>query len=340
MRPVHNPPNPFESIDREWLDEPPTVRVEVYEEHTREILSENKSPDLGFRWSINPYRGCFHACAYCYARPTHEYLGLGAGTDFESKLIVKPNAAALLRQVFDRPAWDGELIVFSGNTDCYQPLEATYRLTRQCLEVCAEYRNPVGVITKAVLVRRDIDVLTRLHAEASVTVFFSIPFADDAIGRAIEPQAPLISRRFDALRAVSAAGIPTGISIAPIIPGLNDEDIPKLLQRARECGATQAQRTLLRLPGNVQSVFLERLRTALPERAARIEHRIRDVRGGKLSDSRFFERGHGHGTYWEMIEQQWRLHKQRCGFAAGRSGDAPARQTFRRPQAARQGTLF
>lgn len=340
MRQVHNPPSPFESLDREWLDEPPSVRLDVFEEQSRSILSENTSPDLPFRWSINPYRGCFHACAYCYARPTHEYLGFGAGTDFESKIVVKKNAPALLRQAFDRPSWSGELIVFSGNTDCYQPLEASWRLTRQCLEVCAEYRNPVGLITKAVLVQRDIDVLQHLHAESSVVVFFSIPFADDGIGRAIEPQAPLVSRRFEAMRTLASAGIPTGISVAPIIPGLNDEDIPRLLERARDVGATHAQRVLLRLPGNVMPVFLARLRAALPERAARIERRIAAVRGGCMNDSRFFERHRGHGTYWEMIERQWQVHKKRCGFVSGENGDVPPKCTFRRPTTSRQGKLF
>ncbi len=340
MRRVQNPPNPFDSVEREWLDEPPHVDLEVFQEKSRSILSENDSPDLGFRWSINPYRGCFHACAYCYARPTHEYLGFGAGTDFDSKIVVKSKPAELLRREFMRPSWQGELIVFSGNTDCYQPLEATSRLTRQCLEVCVEFRNPVGVITKSVLVQRDIDVLQSLHERAWVNVFFSIPFADDTLGRLIEPQAPLVSRRFEAMCRLSEAGIPTGISVSPVIPGLNDEDLPKLLERARECGATRAQKILLRLPGSVREVFLERLRSALPERAARVERRIREVRGGKLNESQFFDRSRGRGVYWDMIEKQWTVHKQRLGFGSGRSGDAPERPTkFRRP-GFEQGALF
>ena len=247
MRPVQNPPNPFDSVEREWLEEPPQVRLEVFEENAKSILSDNDSPDLPFRWSVNPYRGCFHACAYCYARPTHEYLGFGAGTDFESKIVVKSNAAALLRQAFLKPGWHGELVVFSGNTDCYQPLEATWRLTRACLEVCAEFRNPVGVITKSVLVQRDLDVLERLQRDAQVQVFFSIPFADDAMAKLIEPQAPSISRRFEAMRHLAAAGIPVGVSVAPLIPGLNDDDIAAVLERAHGAGATFASYTLLPL---------------------------------------------------------------------------------------------
>ena len=340
MRPIDNPPNPFESVEREWLEEPPAVRLEVYEDRSRSILSENDSPDLSFRWSVNPYRGCLHACIYCYARPTHEYLGFGAGTDFESRIVVKPEAPALLRAAFLRPAWRGERVVFSGNTDCYQPLEAVWRLTRGCLEVCAEFRNPVGIITKSPLVRRDIDVLLQLHERASVRVSFSIPFADDATGRALEPQAPRATRRFEALRAVSSAGIPTGVSVSPLIPGLNDDDIPSILERARDAGATWASSMLVRLPGNVRGVFLERLKAALPERAQRVENRIREVRGGALYDSRYFERRKGHGVYWEMIEAQWRLHTRRLGLRQEEIGVPEPPTTFRRPGAAVQASLF
>ena len=190
MQSISNPPNPFESQHRELLEPAPYARVELFEDATREILSRNESPDLPFRWSVNPYRGCFHACAYCYARSSHEYWGFGAGTDFESKLIVKPNAADLLRKAFLKPSWKGELIVFSGNTDCYQPLEATYGLTRACLEVCAEFRNPVRIITKSALIARDLDVLTRLHEQASLRVLFSIPFSDTKTARKVEPHVP------------------------------------------------------------------------------------------------------------------------------------------------------
>src|SRR5947199_1604506 len=185
VRTISNPPNPFESTHRELLAPPPHVQLEVFEDVTRQILSRNESPDLPFRWSLNPYRGCFHACAYCYARPTHEYLGLGAGTDFERKITVKPDAPRLLREAFDRRSWQGELVVFSGVTDCYQPLEASYRLTRGCLEVCREYRNPVAIITKAPLVERDVDVLVELSRETDASVTVSIPLWDRDHARAL-----------------------------------------------------------------------------------------------------------------------------------------------------------
>ncbi len=337
MRVVSNPPNPFESQHRELLEPAPQARLEVYEDSTREILSKNESPDLPFRWSVNPYRGCFHACAYCYARPTHEYWGFGAGTDFDSKIIVKRNAPSLLRAAFMKPSWRGELIVFSGNTDCYQPLEASEGITRGCLEVCAEFRNPVGVITKAALVMRDIDLLQRLREVAWVRVYLSIPFADDATARKVEPQAPSISKRFEAMRVLSEAGIPTGISIAPIIPGLNDDDIPQLLARARGAGACTATFILLRLPREVEPVFLERMGAAFPDRIKKITNRIREVRGGTLSESDFFRRHHGGGTYWQMIEQLFEVGRRKAGFPEDDDEEVP--ETFRRP-GPQQTTLF
>ncbi len=337
MRTVANPPNPFESEHREFLEPPPQVRLQVFEDATREILSRNDSPDLPFRWSLNPYRGCFHACAYCYARPTHEYWGFGAGTDFESKIIVKPDAPALLRRTFDKPSWKGELIVFSGNTDCYQPLEATYGLTRACLQVCADYRNPVGIITKGALVLRDLDVLARLNREAWVRVYLSIPFADDSVARKVEPQAPSSSRRLETLRALSDAGIPTGISISPIIPGLNDDDIPELLVRARQAGAREAMSVMLRLSGNVEPVFLERMAAAFPDRIGTIVNRIREVRAGKLTEGDFFSRHEGTGPYWQMIERLFDISRRKAGFPD--EHDEPVPNTFRRP-GAEQTTLF
>lgn len=337
MRTISNPPNPFESTHRELLDPPPHVQLEVFEDVTREILSRNESPDLPFRWSLNPYRGCFHACAYCYARPTHEYWGFGAGTDFDSKIVVKRDAPSLLREAFLKPSWRGELIVFSGNTDCYQPLEATYGLTRSCLEVCAEFRNPVGVITKAALITRDIEVLRRLHDEAWVQVYFSIPFADNETARKVEPQAPSITKRLDAMAALSQAGIPTAISIAPIIPGLNEDDIPELLVRARQAGASDATFVLLRLAGNVEPVFLERMAAAFPDRIKKITNRIRDVRGGKLSEGAFFKRHQGEGSYWQMIEQLFEVGRRKAGFPDDKVRPIP--NTFRRP-GLEQTTLF
>jgi len=301
----------------------------MYEDAAREILSRNDSPDLPFRWSLNPYRGCFHACVYCYARPTHEYWGFGAGSDFESKIIVKKDAPTLLRRVFQKPSWRGELILFSGNTDCYQPLEASLELTRACLKVCAEYRNPVGIITKGVLVQRDLDILRRLHQEASVHVYFSIPFSDDEVARKVEPHAPSSRKRFEAMATLADAGIPTGISLSPIIPGLNDEDMPDLLARAKQAGAGEAMATLLRLSGSVEPVFMERMAAAFPDRMAKMTSRIREVRGGALSEGTFFDRHRGSGPYWVMIEQLFQISRRKAGLSA--LCDMPVPATFRRP---------
>jgi len=337
MRAITNPPNPFESHHRELLIQPERVRLDVFEDATRDILSRNESPDLPFRWSVNPYRGCFHACAYCYARPTHEYWGFGAGTDFDSKIIVKPHAPALLRQALLKSSWKGELIVFSGNTDCYQPLEATYGLTRACLEICAEFQNPVGIITKSSLIQRDLDVLLQLQARSWVRVYFSIPFADNETARKIEPQAPSITKRLEAMRILSEAGIATAVSVAPIIPGLNDEDIPDILVQARRAGAVGATYVLLRLPGNVESVFLDRLRVEFPDRFQKILHRITEVRGGQLTEAKFFKRHEGKGTYWDMIEQLFAVSRRKAGFPP--HDNVPIPQTFRRP-GPQQTTLF
>lgn len=331
MRTVANPPNPFESRHRELLEPAPAAKLTVFDDDSREILSRNDSPDLPFRWSVNPYRGCFHGCAYCYARPSHEYWGFGAGSDFDSKIVVKEAAPRLLREAFDKPTWQGELILFSGNTDCYQPLEASYGLTRACLEVCAEYRNPVGIITKGALVRRDLDVLTRLHREAWVQVYFSIPFADQETARLVEPQAPSPAKRFETMQALAEAGIPVGISLAPIIPGLNDEAIPELLEQARHTGARMAAASLLRLSGSVEPVFLERMKAAFPDRFKKIVNRLRETREGQLTDSEFFTRHRGEGIYWQMIEQLFAVAKRKAGFEEREEGEIP--HTFKRPGA-------
>ena len=337
MRTVSNPPNPFESQHRELLEPSRPAKLTVYEDETREILSRNDSPDLPFRWSVNPYRGCFHACAYCYARPTHEYWGFGAGTDFDSKIVAKRNAPDLLRKTFERRSWKGELIVFSGNTDCYQPVEASLELTKSCLEVCAEYRNPVGIITKGILLLRDLELLQRLHREAWTRVYFSIPFADDETARLVEPHAPASRKRFEAMARLSDAGIPTGISISPVIPGLNDEDIPELLRLAKAAGAGESMATLLRLSGPVEPVFLERIGRAFPDRVAKIVHRIREARAGAMTDGAFFSRHHGTGPYWTMIERLYDVARRKAGFELLDDTAVPA--TFRRPDSV-QAALF
>ena len=328
---VWNPPNPYLSEHRDLIGEPPAAPLEIFEDQSKSILSTNDSPDIGFRWSVNPYRGCFHACAYCFARPTHEYFGFGAGTDFERKIFVKKNAPALLEQAFRHTSWQGELIAFSGVTDCYQPLEAAWKLTRGCLDVCLKFRNPAAIITKSMLIRRDAELLAALAREADASVSLSIPFLDEDMARRIEPGAPTIRRRFETMELLAKAGVPVGIGVAPVIPGLNDDAIPGLLQEAKRCGATYAFHTLLRLPGSVKDVFFHRLKEQFPLRVARIEHRIREVRSGRLYDSRFGQRHHGTGVYWESIERLWDVWTRRTGFRDAQE-DAPAKaSTFHRP---------
>lgn len=335
-RPVANPPNPWSSEHVEWIGPPPDAKLEVFEEQAKSIVARNDSPDIPFTWSINPYRGCYHGCAYCYARPSHELLGWGAGTDFERKIVVKQNAAALLRARFESPSWTGEPLNFSGVTDCYQPLEAAYGLTRACLEVCLEYRNPIALITKGALVRRDVDVLAQLGRAAAAAVTLSIGFVDDAQARAIEPWASPPSRRLAAMSTLAEAGVPVGISISPVIPGLNDEQIPELLARAAAAGARWAFMILLRLPGSVLPVFEQRLHEAAPQRAAKVLHAIEDMRGGARNDARFGARMRGRGPRWQAIEAMFEAHRRRLGLTAGLDAAQPNAGTFRRPRAQRE----
>lgn len=340
MRYVVNPPNPWLTHTVEWIGEPPAAKIEVFEEtETRTIISSNDSPDVAFDHSINCYRGCVHGCTYCFSRPTHEYLDFGAGTDFERKIIVKVRAPELLRKELTKRSWKGEAIVFSFTSDPYIPLEANYKLTRACLEVCAEFRNPVGIVTKSALIRRDIDVLQKLSRVASLGVYFSIPFDDYDTARALEPFAPSPNARFAAMKELADAGIQVGIGIAPTIPGLTT-DIPRLLKRARHCGATRAFINMLRLPGSVAPYFEQRLREKLPTKADRILNRIREARGGKLNSSVFGERMRGKGQYWDAQEKLFNVYAKRLGFNEHRVGSDyhSDRNTFRRPT--NQGSLF
>ncbi|MFZ0064352.1 MAG: radical SAM protein [Pyrinomonadaceae bacterium] len=338
MRYVANPPNPWLTHSVEWLGEPPETKLEVFEEtDTRTIISHNNSPDVSFDYSLNCYRGCIHGCTYCFSRPTHEYLGYGAGTDFDRKIVVKVNAPELLRKELLKPSWKGDEIVFSFTSDPYIPLEAHYRLTRRCLEVCAEFRNPVGVITKSALIRRDIDVLQQLSGDARLGVFFTIPFTDRESARAVEPYAPLPEARFHAMRDLAAAGIKVGIGIAPVIPGLTT-DIPELLKRAKDAGATLAFINMLRLPGSVAPYFQERLHELLPTKANRILNRIKEAREGKMNSSVFGERMRGKGQYWEATERLFKIHCERLGFNKKTLRATESTTTFVRPSS--QPSLF
>lgn len=340
-RPTHNP---LPTLGATAVDYDPDcvapANVVVMEDRSRSILSRNDSPDLPFRWSANPYRGCVHACAYCYARPTHEYLDLGTGSDFDTKIVVKPAAPALLREAFDKPSWAGELVMFSGVTDCYQPLEAERALTRGCLEVCLEYRNPVAVISKSALVERDIDLFAALAREAGFHLSVSVAFGDDELARVIEPWAPSPSRRFKVIERMAAAGVPVGVMCAPVIPGLNDDQMVSVLERAHAAGARSASWTLLRLPGVVKTVFAERVRAALPLAADKILHRIRETRDGQLSDPRFGSRGRGEGPYATMLAALFETTVHRLGFSAGEAERQGVGTRFERPNKRAQLSLF
>ncbi|MEQ1506038.1 MAG: radical SAM protein [Myxococcota bacterium] len=331
MSRVWNPPNRFDPVEITWDEPPPTAELELIEDDSQDVLSHNDSPDLGFSWSVNPYRGCTHACAYCYARPYHEYLGMGAGSDFERKIVVKRRAAELLAAAFARRSWKGELVSFSGVTDCYQPLERRFGLTRDCLAVCADHLNPVSIITRSPLVTRDLDLLGALAAHGAAAVTFSIPIGDREVQKRIEPGAPPPEARLAAMRALSEAGIPVGLSLGPILPGLSDAGIPDVLERARDAGAAWVWAGLVRLPGAVAVVFEQRLREAMPNRADGVLARIRRMRGGSLNDGRFGHRmtGPAEDAGWATIDQLLTVWKRRLGYADRWIGPTPS--PFRRP---------
>ncbi len=333
-RAVSNPPNPWHSRSVELLGPAPDVALHVYEEEAQSIVSRNESPDVPFTWSVNPYRGCFHACAYCYARPTHQYLDWGAGTDFDRRIVVKTNAPELLAQWLATHRTRHEIIAFSGVTDCYQPLEASYELTRRCLETCAEFRQPVGLITKGALIERDVELLARVHARAGARCYVSLAFHDDDDARRLEPFAASPSRRLRTIQRLADAGVPVGVAVAPVIPGLNDHQIPAILEAARDAGATRALLTLLRLPAEVLPVFEERLRAAYPERADKVLSLLGVMRDGKLQDARFGKRMCGSGPRWELVDRLFAMHVKRLGLEPREQDLA-----FEKPLP-RQGELF
>jgi len=278
---------------------------------SQSIVSQNNSPDIGFRYSVNPYRGCAHGCSYCYARPTHEYLGLSAGLDFETKVMVKHRAPKLLRDWLARPKWTGELIVFSGVTDCYQPAERQFELTRGCLQVAAECGQCVTLITKNALVTRDLDLLADMARRRLVRVAISITTLDAQLARVMEPQTSSPAARLRALEQLSSAGISTIAMLAPIIPGLNDSEIPSLLAAVRDAGAQRASYTLLRLPGSVHEIFAEWLQRHRPNEAEKVMARIRSTRDGQTNDSRFGKRMRGTGNLAEQINQTFHVFAKR-----------------------------
>jgi DNA repair photolyase len=334
---VDNPPNPWHHQHVHYFEDMPggvpRARLALYPEKSRSILSRNDSPDLGFRWSLNPYRGCVHGCAYCYARQGHERLDWGAGSDFERKIVVKHDAAKLLRATFDRSSWKGELIAFSGMTDCYQAIEANYGLTRACLEVCRDYRNPVAIITKSPLIERDIDLLVELHSISRARIMISIPVWKAEHARAVEPWVPSPQRRMKTIGRLAMAGLDVGVMVAPMIPGLGDEDMPTILAAAAKAGASCAGTMHLRLPGPVAEVFVQRVRKVLPLRAEKILAKIRRARGGKLNDPRFGERMRGDGAHAEATRLLFASTCARLGLASTREQEGldDDVSTFQRP---------
>ncbi|MDQ3812727.1 MAG: PA0069 family radical SAM protein [Armatimonadota bacterium] len=330
-----NPRNRFEKL---WYDaadltadddERPAPATQFFKDHARSIITHNDSPDVGFETSINAYRGCETGCAYCFARPTHEYLGFSAGLDFETKIMVKEDAPILLRQALSSPRWKPRVVAMSGVTDCYQPIERKLKLTRRCLEVFAEFRNPVAIVTKHHLVTRDIDLLQQLAAHQAAAVFLSVTTLDSKLSRQMEPRAASPQRRLAAIAALAKAGVPVGILACPIIPGLTDHELPSIIQAAVDAGARFAYYNLLRLPYAVKDIFEEWLTTHLPEKKEKVLHKIRACRGGQLTDSNFATRMTGQGIFAEQVAALFAIACKKAGI----SGQWPQLSTaaFRRP---------
>jgi DNA repair photolyase len=311
VRYVSNPPNPYHKYSAEFLGEPSPVKLEIFEETaTRSVITKSNMPEMGIRYTVNCYRGCVHACTYCFARRYHEFLGYGAGTDFETKIVAKINAPEILREELKRTKQKISHLEFSFATDPYLPLEANYELTRRCLIVCRDFRMPVGVITKSPLITRDLDVLTELDA----SVFFSIPFPTVEKSKPFELYTAIPEVRFKAMKTLTDAGIKVGIGIAPVIPGYNDSDIPVLLEKAREAGATKAFINLIHFDSDsIADYFVQRLKEKLPNKADKILNALKRERGGKLRHRNFEDRK-GKTEQWQMAVKLFNLHFKRLGF--------------------------
>lgn len=292
----------------------PSAKTKLIPDHTKEILSTNESPDIPFTYSLNPYRGCEHGCIYCYARPTHEFLGFSAGLDFESKIMVKYDAAKKLREKFNSEKWQPEVVIMSGVTDPYQPVERRLRITRACLMVFEEFRNPVSIITKNYLVTRDLDLLKKLASHGAVHVTLSVTTLDRDLARVMEPRTSQPGRRLDAIKKLSDRGISVGVNVAPIIPGLTDHECVNILEAAREAGAKYASYTIVRLPYSVKDMFVDWLEHHFPDRKDKVLNRIRNMRDGELNISEFGKRFKGEGVFAEQIRNLFKIHTERLGF--------------------------
>jgi DNA repair photolyase len=334
---AHNPANRFVQqelvTDGDWLDaldeEEPAPRTVFLRDHTKTIIARNDSPDVGFDASVNPYRGCEHGCIYCFARPTHEYFGLSAGLDFETKIFVKEDAPELLRRALANPRYEPEVIAMSGVTDCYQPVERKLRLTRGCLEVLAEFRNPTSLITKNHLVTRDLDILGEMASWGGASVNVSITSLDEKLQRVMEPRTSTPKRRLEAVEKLTRAGVPVRVLAAPMIPGLNDHELPAIIKASADAGAREVHYIPLRLPFVLKELFETWLETHFPDRREKVLHRVREIRGGKLNDGSFGSRMTGQGQYADQLRA---LHVVACR-KAGLTGGMPRLSTahFRRP---------
>jgi len=332
---ANNPPNRFETIhlapDPDWDPaEDASPKTQFLRDHSQSIITYNDSPDIPFNASINAYRGCEHGCSYCYARPFHEYLGFSAGLDFESKIMVKENAPELLRCELSSSKWKPQELAMSGVTDCYQPIERRMQLTRKCLAVLAEFRNPVSIITKNFLVTRDLDLLRELAVYHAAQVHLSINSLESDLARKLEPRASSPKQRLAAVEMLSQAGIPVGVLAAPVIPGLNDHELPAVLAAAKTAGATWAGMEILRLPLTVAPLFEQWLDRNFPESKDKVLGRIRAIRGGKLNDPRFGVRMRGEGIFAEQISRIFQVARRKVGLR--NEGPDLSVAAFRRPQ--------
>ncbi len=337
-----NPVNRFERIemvpDVETMDEDlaelgelPLPQTQLLRDSTRTIIASNDSPDVGFERSVNPYRGCEHGCIYCFARPSHEYFGLSAGLDFETKIFVKTDAAQLLRAEFMKKSWTPQVIAMSGVTDPYQPIERKLRITRSVIEVMAEFRNPMTVITKNHLVTRDIDLFQQLNEHRCISVNLSITTLRPDLQHIMEPRTSIPARRLAAVEALAEAGIPVGIMVAPIIPGLTDDEMPAILQSARDAGAEWAGYVILRLPYAVAPLMEDWLQRHYPDRKDKVINRVKEMRGGKMYDSRWGVRGTGEGEFADQIGKLFRLAKKRAGYREDSRREGLSTASFKRP---------
>lgn len=340
-----NPKNRFETLElsldySDWTDEdfeqkPQTI---FYKDSSKSFITYNKSPDIGYSASVNPYRGCEHGCVYCYARQTHEYLGFSAGLDFETKIMVKEDAPELLRKELSAKNWQPQLVGFSGVTDIYQPIERKLELTRRCLKVFAAFRNPVGLVTKNALVTRDIDILKELAKRDCVSVAISITTLDEDLRKVMEPRTSTSQKRLEAVSKLADAGIHVGVLNCPIIPGLNDHEIPDLVKASVNAGAKFVGYNIVHLPYGVKDLLVDWLELHFPERKEKVLNRIKDVRGGKLNDPRFGFRMRGEGVYAEQIKQIHKVAKLKAGLE--KSQFKVSTEHFCVPGRLVQGSLF